>query len=61
MPRERLTFRQRDLTAAIKAVKAAGDRIARIEIDRGGKIVVIPAGEAQAADAGENEWDKAYS
>jgi hypothetical protein len=36
-------FRQRDVTAAVKAVEAAGRKVARVEI-WGGKIVVIPEG-----------------
>jgi hypothetical protein len=43
MPRAPLTFRQRDVTAAIKAVEAAGHAIARVEIGRDGRIVVFPA------------------
>ena len=42
MARDRLTFRQRDVTAAIKAVKAAGETIARIEIHKGGGVTVVP-------------------
>jgi hypothetical protein len=36
------TFRQRDLTAAVKAVVAAGLAIARVEVDKTGKIILIP-------------------
>lgn len=42
MARERLTFRQRDLTAALKAAKAAGVAIARIEVSRDGRLVITP-------------------
>lgn len=35
------TFRRSDLTRAVKAVKAAGEEIARVEIDPYGKIVII--------------------
>jgi hypothetical protein len=41
VPRERLTFRQRDLAAALKAAKAAGYPVARIEVRKDG-IVLIP-------------------
>jgi hypothetical protein len=53
------TFRQRDVTAAIKAAVAAGVAIARIEIDRGGKIAIIPGRPNDMAEAlgGGNEWD----
>ncbi len=55
-----LTFRQRDVKAAIKAVEAAGHRVARVEIERDGRIVVIlarPAAPLSDASPGANEWD----
>jgi hypothetical protein len=64
MARDPLTFRQRDVTAAIKAVKAAGYSVARIEIDRDGKIVIVPAiasgGEPVADKPDSNEWDEVF-
>jgi hypothetical protein len=50
MARGKLTFRQRDLTAAIKGAQAAGMSIGRVEIGRDGKIVIIAAGTATADD-----------
>ena len=44
MARAPCTFRQTDVTRAVKAVTAAGVHIARIEIDKAGKIVIIAAG-----------------
>jgi hypothetical protein len=41
MPRDRLTFRQRDLTAALKAAKEAGVPVRRIEV-RKDAVVLIP-------------------
>ena len=41
MPRARCTFRQRDLRLAVATARAAGLDIARLEIDRDGKIVVV--------------------
>jgi hypothetical protein len=35
------SFRQADVTKAVKAVEAAGVGIARIEIGRDGKIVIV--------------------
>ena len=61
MARAPSTFRQLDLTRAVKAVTAAGVHITRIEIDKTGKIVIITAdttgrpGEMMEA----NEWDAA--
>jgi hypothetical protein len=52
MSRGPSTFKQRDLTAAIKAAKAAGATVARVEIENG-KLVVIMGqpGEIQAGGA----------
>jgi hypothetical protein len=42
MPRSACTFRQRDLTAAIRAMEAAGKSVARAEIEPAtGKIIVV--------------------
>ena len=60
MARAPSTFRQRDVTKAVKAVTAAGVHIARVEIDKTGKIVIITAdptdrlGKMMEA----NEWDR---
>ena len=45
MARGKCNFRQRDLTAAIKAARAAGVEIVRVEIV-GNKIIVV-AGNSQ--------------
>jgi hypothetical protein len=49
-------FRQRDLTAALKAAKAAGVPV-KIEIDRDGKLTVTPV-DRTATAGGDNEWDR---
>jgi hypothetical protein len=60
MARAPCTFRQADVTRAVKGAAAAGVHIARVEIDRAGKIVIIAAettdqpGETTEA----NEWDR---
>lgn len=41
MARRPVAFRQRDLVRALKGVKAAGDEVAQIEIDKQGKIVLV--------------------
>jgi hypothetical protein len=59
MPRGPCTFRKRDVKAALKAAQEAGVDVARIEIDRDGKIVVVtgkPNGTPDAKE-GENEWE----
>ena len=57
MPRTRLTFRQRDVTAAVKAVEAAGRVVARVEISPDGRIIVIPARPGENVERQTNEWD----
>jgi hypothetical protein len=53
------TFKQTDLLRAIKAFQKAELPIARAEIDRDGKIVVV-AGEGKTKEEeGATEWDTA--
>jgi hypothetical protein len=60
MPRGSSTFRQRDLTRALRATAAAGVSIQRVEIQRDGKIIVVApeAQEKNANNEGGNEWDR---
>jgi hypothetical protein len=58
MSRAPSTFRQQDVTRAVKAVAAAGVDIARIEIDKAGKITIIAATATEQEEGKEaNEWD----
>lgn len=63
MPRGACTFRQRDLTKALKAAKDAGVPVARYEIDRAGTITIVTGKPAEPGELGEqvnkgtNEWD----
>jgi hypothetical protein len=59
MARAASTFRQQDVTKAIKAATAAGVNIARIEIDPTGKIVIILAAGADTEHVEQNSWDAA--
>jgi hypothetical protein len=65
MARVRLTFRQRDVTAAIRAVEAAGYVIKRVEIERDGRIVIVPVNrrnaELQLDQPELNEWDEVFN
>jgi hypothetical protein len=57
MPRHPSTFRQRDMTRAVRAVVAAGVDVKRVEVDRSGKIVVITNDDDGVAQPIPNEWD----
>jgi predicted transcriptional regulator len=58
MPRAACTFRQTDVTRAIKAVAAAGVGILLVEIDRDGRVSVITDTANDNEVAGRsNEWD----
>jgi hypothetical protein len=60
MSRGPSTFRQRDLTRAVKAVVAAGLRVAGVKVNAQGDIEVVTAREAKQDDPGNavNEWDE---
>jgi hypothetical protein len=61
MARGQCTFKQGDVTKAVKAVVAAGVAVARVEVDKDGRIVVI-AGKSvpdDGASSDRNEWDAA--
>jgi len=51
-------FRQTDITRAVKAVAKAGVEVARVEVDKDGRIVVIAGKpvEANDVDDAKGEW-----
>jgi hypothetical protein len=58
-----LTFRQRDVTAAIKAVERAGHTVSRVSINQDGSIIVElapPVGSGAAPEPEFNEWDELH-
>jgi len=60
MSRHPASFRQSDVTRAIKGAIAAGFDVKRCEIDRDGRIVVAsndPAPAAIEAPKSDNPWD----
>jgi hypothetical protein len=51
------TFRKRDVRTAVEAVRESGVEVARVEIGRDGKIVVI-AGKPVGSEPTANDWDE---
>jgi hypothetical protein len=58
MARASSTFRQQDVIKALKAVTAAGVDIARIEIDKAGKIVIVTTNESQGGPTVQDDLDR---
>jgi hypothetical protein len=58
MSRAASTFRQTDVVRALRAARAAGLEVARIEIGKDGKIVVIPGKPTPCnqQEEGFNDW-----
>ena len=56
-PRGPSHFRQRDVLAAIKAIKAAGDDY-RIEIGSAGIVIIPSRSDGQPRGAVPDEWDE---
>jgi hypothetical protein len=60
MSRSQQTFKQSDVTKALKATVKAGIAVERVEIDKNGKIVIVtgrPEDAANREKPGNNEWD----
>jgi len=52
------TIRQRDLTRVVKAVVAAGLRVAGVKVSAQGDIEVVTGSEAKQDEPASNEWDE---
>ena len=50
MARHPVTFKKADVARAVKAVRAAGIDIARVEIDKDGRIVVVTTTDCSRDD-----------
>jgi hypothetical protein len=64
MSRKPSVFRQRDVSRAIRAVRAAGAEIARVEVAADGKIsIVVGAAEApsSAPESPLDDWMAAHA
>ena len=59
MPKGLQIFKQTDLLRAIRTSQKAGLSIARVEIDRDGKIVVVVGEGKTVQENTANEWDGA--
>ena len=58
MARGRSTFKQQDVTRALRATVAAGIDVCRVEIDRDGKIIMIfGKSEATSVLNAAGGWD----
>lgn len=57
MARGPCTFKQQDVTRALRAAVAAGIEVQRYEIDKDGKIVVV-TGKATSATEPATDFDK---
>jgi hypothetical protein len=58
MPRKPSTFRQGDVTRAVKAITKAGLQVVGVKISREGNIEIITSGDKSRIQGGANEWDK---
>ena len=55
----RCTFKEVDLTRALRAAKKAGAEVVRAEVARDGRIVLVLKKEGEAQCISErNEWDE---
>jgi hypothetical protein len=58
MVRGPCTFRERDVTRAIRAVEAAGKKARKVEVDyQERKVIIVIAQDDDDAAVERNEWD----
>jgi hypothetical protein len=55
--RSQQTFKQTDVTKALRAAVKAGIAVQRVEIDKNGKIVIVTGTPDGGTNPGKNEWD----
>lgn len=61
MARGPCTFRQGDVTRAVKGAVAAGLQVQRVEIDKTGKIAIVAPEPEGEADRSATSWDEALN
>ena len=54
------SFRQRDMTRAIKAARLAGLAVERVEVDKDGKIIVVTGKPETPGDVAAQTADRKY-
>ena len=54
---ERPSFRQRDIRRAVRALKAEGQEVVRVEIE-GGKLVIVTSSREPETVGGAATWGK---
>jgi hypothetical protein len=59
MARASYSFKQRDMTRAVRAVVAAGLAVASVEVDKTGKIIVRP--KTTEPMSNDSSWDSAVA
>jgi hypothetical protein len=57
MSRTPRQFKQSDVTAIVKAVRNAGESVAKVELDTNGKITIFVAGRDGGAPTA-NPWEE---
>jgi hypothetical protein len=61
MSRGPATFKQRDVKAALKAAFDAGAGTARVEVDKGGRLVIVASKPGQPTSPTSGGWDQAIA
>jgi hypothetical protein len=56
--RRRSVFKKTDVTRAARAVLAAGLDVARIEVNKDGKIIIVPGKPDACTSVPGNPWDE---
>jgi hypothetical protein len=54
-------FKERDVRRAAKAVMSAGLNVVRVEIEKDGRIVVVPGKSSEPQGNPSNDWDEALA